>query len=145
MTGDTLMTDVGVLFEQNDWSYLAVEAGVWRTTFAVASDEEFDLYVVLAEDWLHFAVSPFLTTGALTSPARLQRTLLKLNHELRMARFALDADGDVNLLADLPLDSADAAHFGQMLDLLVFYADRLAADLRRVAEDPNFHSALVAD
>jgi hypothetical protein len=43
------------------------------------------------------------------------------------------------------LDSADAAHFGQMLDLLVFYADRLAADLRRVAEDPNFHSALVAD
>ncbi len=139
------MTDVGRLFEQNDWGYTAVEAGVWRTTFAVSSDEEFDLYVVLADDWLHFAVSPLLTTGALTNPARFQRTLLKLNQELRMARFALDADGDVNLLADLPLDLVDAARFGQVLDLLVFYADRLAADLRRVAVDPNFHSPLFAD
>ena len=147
MTGDRdkLMTDVGTLFEQHDWGYVAVEAGVWRTTFAVSSDEEFDLYVVLAEDWLHFAVSPLLTTGALASPARLQRTLLKLNQELRLARFALDADGDVTLLADLPLDLVDAARFGQVLDLLVFYADRLAADLHRVAADPNFHSALFAD
>ena len=139
------MTDIGVLFDQNDWGCEVVEADVWRTTFAIASEEEFDLYVLLAEDWLHFAVSPLLTTGALTNPARFQRTLLKLNQELRMARFALDADGDVNLLADLPLDLVDAARFGQMLDLLVFYADRLAADLRRVAADPHFHSPLFAD
>jgi hypothetical protein len=139
------MTDVGTLFEQNDWACAVVEPGIWRTTFAVTSEEEFDLYVVLAEDWLHFAVSPLLVTRDLAAPARLPLALLKLNQELRMARFALDADGDVNLLADLPLSSADAVHFGQVLDLLVFYADRLVAELRRMATDPNFHSALVAD
>jgi hypothetical protein len=139
------MTDVGALFAQNDWAAELVEPGVWRTTFAVENEEEFDLYVVLTEDWLHFAVSPFVATGGLAAAARLPRALLQLNQELRMARFALDADGDVNLLADLPLSSADASHFSQVLDLLVFYADRLAADLRRMAADPNFHSALVAD
>lgn len=139
------MTDVGLLFEQNDWGYEAVEPGVWRTTFAVASDEEFDLYVLLAEDWLHFAVSPFVATGMLAAPERLPPLLLKLNQELRMARFAIDADADVNLLADLRLAGIDAARFGQVLDLLVFYADRLAAELRRVADDPGYHSPLLAD
>jgi len=139
------MTDVGALFAQNDWAAELVEPGVWRATFAVESDEEFDLYVVLAEDWLHFAVSPFVATGDLAAAARLPHTLLQLNQELRMARFALDADGDVNLLADLPLSGADAHHFGQVLDLFVFYADRLAAELRRVAADPSFHSARFPD
>lgn len=139
------MTDVGALFAQNDWAAELVEPGVWRTTFAVESEEEFDLYVVLAEDWLHLAVSPFVATGKLAAAARLPRSLLQLNQELRMARFALDADGDVNLLVDLPLSSVNAEHFGQVLDLFVFYTDRLAAELRRMASDPSFHSALVAD
>jgi hypothetical protein len=86
-----------------------VEPGIWRTTFAVTSEEEFDLYVVLTEDWLHFAVSPLLVTRDWRRRRACHCTLLKLNQELRMARFALDADGDVNLLADLPLSSADAS------------------------------------
>lgn len=139
------MTDIGTLFAENDWAAESVEPGIWRTTFAVESEEEFDLYVVLTDDWLHFAVSPFVATGGLAASARLPRALLQLNQELRMARFALDAADDVNLLADLPLSSADTPRFGQVLDLLVFYADRLAADLRRMAADPNFHSALIAD
>ena len=139
------MTDIEVLFDQNDWGCEVVEADVWRTTFAIASEEEFDLYVLLAEDWLHFAVSPWLTTATAGVSARLLRALLKLNQELRVARFALDADDDVNLLADLPLAAADATRFGETLDLLVFYTDRLVSDLRRVAVDPDFRSALVAD
>ena len=139
------MSEIGRLFDQNDWSYTVVEAGVWRTTFAIASEEEFDLYVLLAEDWLHFAVSPWLTTSATGSPVHLLRALLRLNQEMRTVRFALDADDDVNLLADLPLASVDAVRFGQTLDLLVFYTDRLVAELRRVAADPDFRSALVAD
>ena len=139
------MSEIGRLFDQNDWSYAAVEAGVWRTTFAIASEEEFDLYVLLAEDWLHFAVSPWLTTSATGSAVHLLRALLRLNQEMRTVRFALDADDDVNLLADLPLASVDAVRFGQTLDLLVFYTDRLVAELRRVAADPDFRSALVAD
>lgn len=138
------MTDVGWLFEQNEWGCEVVEAGVWRTTFAIDSEEEFDLYVLLAEDWLHFAVSPLLTAATVTDPARLSRILLRLNQELRVARFALDADDDVNLLADLPLAALDPAQFGQTLDLLVYYTDRLIADLRRVAADPDFHSPLFA-
>lgn len=136
------MTNIANYFERYSWAAEEIEPGVWRSTFASETDEEFDLYVLIAEDWVHFAISPFLPPLPQTEVTRLHAALLHLNQELRLARLAVDSDGDVNLLADLPLARISYSVFAQALDILVYYAGRLAGELRRVATDANYHSPL---
>jgi hypothetical protein len=138
------MANIATYFKRYGWSGVEVEQGVWRSTFALESEEDFDLYVLIVEDWVHFAVSPLLPRLEQASLAHLQPLLLRLNQELRLARLAVDADGDVNLLADLPLAKMSFALFAQTLDLLSYYTERLAVELRRTALDPAYHSPLFA-
>ena len=136
------MTNISSYFEQYGWASEEMEPGVWRSTFASEHEEDFDLYVLVAEDWVHFAVSPLLPPLPHGATDRLYATLLRLNQEVRLVRFAVDADGDVNLLADLPLARISFATFAQTVDLLVYYAGQLAIDLRRVATEADFHLPL---
>ena len=138
------MTDIGTLFERLGWAYEELEPGMWRSAFSTEQEEDFDLYVLVAEDWVYFAVSPFLPPQASVDSARLQRSLLRLNQELHLARFALDSQGDVNLVADVPARLLHFPYFQQIVDMLVFYTGRLAGELRRVAADPEYHSPLFA-
>lgn len=133
------MTNIASYFERYGWPSEEMEPGVWHSTFASERAEEFDLYVLVAEDWVHFAVSPLLPPIPQAATDRLYATLLRLNQDVRLVRLAVDADGDVNLLADLPLARISFATFAQALDLLVFYADQVAGDLRFVATGPDFH------
>lgn len=136
------MTDIPAFLTRYGWSYEELEPGLWRTSFATENDEEFDLYLFTAEDWVHFAVSPFLPPLAEPDRPRLHAALLRINQNLHLARFALDEDGDVNLLADVPAQRLTFNAFAQVLELLVFYADRLAGELRRLATQPGYHSPL---
>lgn len=139
------MANISSYFERYGWACEEIEPDVWRSTFASEREEDFDLYVLVAEDWVHFAVSPFLPPfeqEAQVTRDRLYVTLLRLNQEMRLVRFAMDADGDVNLLADLPLARISYGTFAQALDVLVYYAGRLAHDLRRIAVEPGYHSPL---
>lgn len=138
------MAIIAAYFQRGGWAAEELEPGVWRTTFATENEEDFDLYVLLAEDWVHFAVSPLLPVTGDRDPARLHAALLRLNQELRLARFAVDGDGDVNLLADLPLERISYAVFNAALELLVHYTNRLAGELRRTLADPHYHSPLLA-
>jgi hypothetical protein len=124
------------LFAQQGWPCEEVEPQTWHTSFAGAQGETYDLYVLAAEEWLRFAVSPLLHQRPPPEAAWLHQVLLLLNQEMRLARLALDADGDVNLLADLPPAALTTQAFGQVLDVLVFYATALAPELRRLAVDP---------
>lgn len=136
------MTDIGPLFDRLGWTHEEPEPGMWRSTFATEQEEDFDLYVLVAEDWVYFAVSPFLPAPPAGGTARLLRSLLRLNQELHLARFAVDGQGDVNLVADVPARLLHFPSFQQVIDLLVFYTGRLAGELRRVAADPEYHSPL---
>lgn len=138
------MANIATYFQRYGWASAELEQSVWRSTFATEAEEDFDLYLVVAEDWAHFAVSPLLPHLAPAALARLQPALLRLNQELRLARLAVDADGDVNLLADLPLARISYREFALALDLLIFYTSRLAAELRRTAADAEYHSPLLA-
>jgi hypothetical protein len=136
------MPSIPSYFDRYGWAYEEIEPGVWRSTFASEAEEDFDLYVLVADEWVHFAVSPLLPHMPDTDMSRLHTTLLHLNQELRLARFGVDDDGDVNLLAELPLARISFATFGQTLELLVYYAGQLAPELRRVAGEPHYHSPL---
>jgi len=64
---------------------------------------------------------------------------------LHSVRFALDGDNDVTLIADAAAQSLDAATFTHTLEAIVFYTDRLATELWRMADEPTYFSPLVQE
>ena len=130
--------DIPALFDRYEWGYETVEAGIWRSSFADEQDEEFDLYVAAGEDWLHFAVTPLTPVPALECREKLTSLLLRLNQTVRLVRFAIDGDGDVTLLADLPIAGLSFTLFAATLDALIHYTRELGSMLARTATDPCF-------
>lgn len=131
------MVDIASYFRRYGWTCEEVEPGVWHSTFVIEAGEPYDLYVLAAEDWVQLAVSPLFRRASADMTEELHADLLHANQNLRMVRLALDADGDVNLLADLPIAHINATLFGQVLELLAYYADVLAPQLRQAAADPG--------
>ena len=121
------------------------EAGLWQSSFFTEREEEYDLYVMVVEDWVHFAVTPFLPPLPVAQAARIYAALLKLNQQMRSVRFALDGDSDVTLIADVAARQLDSTTFTELLETFVFYTDQLAGELWRMATDPAYFSPLVQE
>lgn len=130
-------------FEQYEWAAEEVEPDVWRSTFTTESEEDFDLYIFLAEEWIHFAVSPLVHVGDAENQPRLMASLLRLNQRMRLVRLALDDQGDLNLVADAPRERFDFGDFALILDLLTDYASALAYEVQRSVSDSNYFSPLL--
>ena len=130
------MPPLDAYFHHAGWTAEEIEPGVWRAAFAGQAGATYNVYVLAADEWIHFAVSPLVTVDWTQNHERLPTVLLHLNQDLRLVRLALDADGDVNLLADLPASHTSAALFAETLELLASYADHLAFDLWRLAAHP---------
>jgi hypothetical protein len=139
------MPDIAAFFDRCGWAYAMPEANLWHSTFFTENEEEFDLYVMVVEDWVHFAVTPFIPPIPAAQTPRLYAALLKLNQQLHSVRFALDGDNDVTLIADAAAQSLDAATFTHTLEAIVFYTDRLATELWRMADEPTYFSPLVQE
>jgi hypothetical protein len=135
--------DIPSFFERYEWSYEAVDEAIWRTSFGTEQEDDFDLYVALGDEWIHFAVSPFTPPPKEECIPQLQRTLLQLNQQLRLARFAVDEDGDVNLLADLPSPAFDYTAFATAMDTLVYYTHRLGRKLARTATEVGYYASVL--
>lgn len=134
---------IGDFFEQYEWAAEEVESNVWRSTFTTEGEEDFDLYVMVADEWIHFAVSPFVKLGEADQRASLLNALLRLNQRMRLVRLGLDDEGDLNLVGDAPRARFDFGDFALMLDLLTEYAAALARELQRTVDDERYFSALL--
>lgn len=137
------MVEIEALFERYEWAAEQPEPGIWRATFSTERDEEFDLYVMAGEAALHFAVSPLVTRPDPACEGRVNALLLRLNQQIALVYFGTDDDGDVNLLADLPLGAVGYAGFAAILDALTETTGYIAYELRRLAHDPTYHSPLL--
>lgn len=137
------MSDIGKLFERAGWVCTMPETGLWQSSFFTDREEEYDLYVMEVDDWVHFAVTPLLPPLPNSQAPRLHAALLTLNQQMRNAHFALDSEGDVTLVADIAQRQLDDAAFSAILDALVFYTERLTGELWRIATDPTYHSPLI--
>jgi hypothetical protein len=133
------MVDIAACFRHYGWTCEEVDPEVWHSTFTVETGGEpgdvYELYVLAADDWVQLAVSPLYATSFVAVPERLLAFLLHTNQDLRLARLALDAEGDVNLLVDLPAQHINAEMFGQVLELLAYYASELGPQLRSIDGD----------
>jgi hypothetical protein len=135
--------NIPTYFKRYAWACEQVEDSIWRSTFTTEREEDFDLYVMLGEDWVHFAVSPFVPKPDSACQPRLFAALLRLNQQMRLVSFALDDEGDVNLLATLPRHGFAYRHFATTVDTLVSYTQSLAYDVARLATEPTYYSPLV--
>ena len=91
--------------------------------------ERFRLFVRVTEDWLCLTIVPFVTAPAEQSAAQvLYRRLLELNHELTLAKFAIDAQ-NVILTVELPLEELSPSQLRDGLDAIVYYANAHYAEL----------------
>lgn len=133
--------DLLALFSAIGWEAEEPESGICRAVFATEREEDYDLYVMVGEEWVHFAVSPLVRPAPGVDGARLADVALRLNQQMRLVRLALDDAGDLNLLADVPVSDCDEVTFALVVDLLVQYTDALAYELRRIAHEPGYHSA----
>ncbi len=135
--------EIGLYFDRYQWMYEQLEDNVWRATFAAGQDEDFDLYVMAGDEWIHFAVSPFLSRPVKECLPHLYETTLRLNQQMRLVHFALDEDGDLNILADAPRAGFGYDQFAKALDALRGYTDSLIIELQRVATRMDYRSPLV--
>ncbi len=135
------MVAIGELFAAAEWECEEPEPGIWRATFATEREEDYDLYVMASEEWVHFAVSPLVRVAPGADTARLALALARTNQRLRLARLAIDDEGDVNLLADWPRARMTEEDFVRLVDTLAQTTDALAYELRRIAHEPGYYSA----
>lgn len=134
---------VGEFFEQYEWAAEELEPDVWRSTFTTESEEEFDLYVMVGDEWIHFAVSPLARLGRAEDKPRLVAALLRLNQRMKMVRLGLDDEGDLNLVADAPRSRFEFGDFALLLDLLAEYASGLAYEVQRSVDNEDYFSPLL--
>ena len=137
-----MQVDIQSYFDRCELTCEAVGQEIWHSAFATESDEQYDLFVMISDEWVHFGVSPFVSRPDASSLLRVYTSLLRLNQEMRFASFAVDSDGDINLICEWPRADFAFAQFARAVDLMTGYTQLLASDVRRLLTDPDFELSL---
>lgn len=142
----TTVANINQFFETYGWQYDFDEGSkTWNTGFR-GDTSNFSIMVHLAEDWLYFSINPFV--NAPVEPVcekKLHYYLLRLNHAINMAKFSLDAEGDVTLTVELPTENMDYSQFSDGLNAVSFYADAHYLEILNTAQDPSYTSDFFAE
>jgi hypothetical protein len=132
-------------FEQYGWTYQPAGESDFRTGFR-GDVSSFRILVRIAGDWVYFSIAPFVVTPKDAECERkLYKHLLKLNHEMNMAKFTVDSDGDVILTVELPSENLDYSEFSDALGALAYYADDNYAQVFILAHVPEAHAFFEQD
>ncbi len=124
-------------FERYEWSYEQIAETDFRTGFR-GDVSVFQIIVRIAENWVYFSISPFIIAPhSAECEYKLHQRLLELNHEINMAKFTIDQDGDVILTVELPSANLDYSEFKDALGALAYYADDNYAQLFILAHVPQ--------
>ena len=130
-------------FDQYDWTYEQLDETHFLTGFSSEVTDSFAIYITLTPNWVYFAITPFVEAPQdAQCERRLYGHLLRLCQQINMAKFAVDADGDVILTVELPRENLDYSEFSDALGALSHYADESYEAVHALATDPNAVSAL---
>lgn len=122
-------------FEVYGWQFERMEDDLFRTGF-VGDTGHYEIWVRIAEPWVYFLIHPFLPApDEGQHKTAVLRLLLEANHDINLAKFALDDEGHVVFSVELPSEDFDYSHFADALTALSHYADlyrpQFAAALER--------------
>lgn len=110
-------------FDSYGWNYVRQEASVYRTAFT-GETGRYDIWLKVTDHWVYFSINPYVPKpeGQQHGEGTLQ-LVLRANHEVNLAKFAVDDDGDVLLSVELPAEGFCYTHFCDALTALAHYAD----------------------
>ena len=101
-------------------------------------EHRFPLYVMSLEvgntKLIRFVVVPFVEQSFDGYPTALYITLAQLNHDLPQLKFAIDADGDLELIFDIPEAQWTETVLDEVLDLLVDYTTTYFSEINTIVE-----------
>jgi len=87
-------------------------------------------FIQCMEHWVLLSMLPMLEAGKFR-PDDLNRRLLAANREMRVAKFAIDKNGDIVLCAELPTESLDRSELADAVARMVQYARVFDAEFLR--------------
>ncbi len=73
-----------------------------------------------SQNWMLLSILPVFASDTLL-PEDINRRLLSVNRDMRIAKFALGADDEVVLCAELPTESLDYSELADAVERLVKY------------------------
>ena len=77
-------------------------------------------YMQHSQNWVLLSILPVFQPDVLL-PEDINRRLLSVNRDMRIAKFALDLDDEVVLCAELPTESLDYSELADAIERLVKY------------------------
>jgi hypothetical protein len=115
--------DIAGFFDAYGWRYERESDELYRTGF-VGETGHYEIWIRISEHWVYFTINPFVRPrpGEQVSDAVLE-LLLRTNHDLNLAKLALDDEGDVLMTVELPVAEFSYSHFADALTALSHYAD----------------------
>lgn len=87
-------------------------------------------FIQCSEHWVLLSMLPMLAASA-WRPDDLGHRLLAANREMRVAKFAIDKNGDLVLCAELPTESLDYSELVDAVARMVQYARLFDVELMR--------------
>lgn len=120
----TLLQERSFAFEQADSDTIATG---FTTTLDDGSEHGFPLFLMVikaadGERFLRFTVVPFVAQPFQGYPTDLYIVISQINHDLPNLKLALDGDGDLELILDLPFSDLSGARFDAALQVLADYS-----------------------
>ena len=88
-------------------------------------------FIQCMEHWVLLSMLPMLAAGEFR-PDDLNRRLLAANREMRVAKFAIDKNGDIVLGAELPTESLDQSELEDAVARMVQYARLFDVEVMRL-------------
>lgn len=105
------------------FAYRCTGIGLWKTAFR-GEEQLFPLSIILTENVVSFVIQPFVELLVdWESWPEISRLLLELNSKATMAKFALSAEGRIELSIEVLSSAFSYESFSLTMGLLGFYAD----------------------
>ncbi len=133
-----MLTEIQGFLTARGWQFDAMDDDTVATAFTISlpdgADQPFPLYILRVEDaygdkFLRFAIVPFIERPEGGYPRELCFEVTCINHDLPQLKFAVDGDGQMELLYDLPDANCDQTRFDKALQLMADYATMYYVDL----------------
>lgn len=108
------------------WKFESQTNGELITRFVgETTDTNFNLIIAADEKWLSLTVWPYFPYIPTEKRTEVLDLIAKCNFQVRLARLALTASGDIAICLDLPAEALTEPVFHTCLDVITWYADSL--------------------
>lgn len=129
------------MLDSDGWKY--VYNDLWWKALYKTSRSKLEVYLSLNDDCLT-AQAPLSVRLQTACEGALWRYLLRLNNEMRLVKFTLDAEGQLYLSAEVPLPMAAGPAFGDFKAVLTAfrtYFEQFHREVELLAENQTLAEA----